>query len=204
MIFFFAEGPSKVIITTGYFDEKYKVDLFDMKRQTLDYCRKVQPFPLEYLYGASGGVVDGFPMICSGLLRDERKRSTSCHSLNQFGEWIEDQNATVNPGRWKIGYVVLQNRLLLVGGTHTSSHTGTVFENSDKILTFVSLRTDGNFETFADAFSLLENSYRFLPILFILYNRRIEMNFQGAKKHLPRFLRKLKSLASLAKMIIFE
>ena len=56
-----------------------------------------------------------------------------------------------------------------------------------KILTFVSLRADVNFETFADAFSLLENSYKFLPILFILYNRRIEKNFQGAKKHLPRF-----------------
>ena len=40
-----------------------------------------------------------------------------------------------------------------------------VFENSDKILTFVSLRVDVNFETFADAFSLMENSYKFLPIL---------------------------------------
>ena len=44
----------------------------------------------------------------------------------------------------------------------------TVFENSDKILTFVSLQADVNFETFADAFSLLENSYKFLPILFKL------------------------------------
>ena len=66
-------------------------------------------------------------------------------------------------------------------------YKGTVFENSDKILTFVSLRVDVNFEIFADAFSLLENSYKFLPILFILYNRRIEKNFQGANKHLRRF-----------------
>ena len=58
----------------------------------------------------------------------------------------------------------------------------TVFENSDKILTFVSLQADVNFETFADAFSLLDNSSKFLPILFELYNRRIEKNFQGAKK----------------------
>ena len=62
-----------------------------------------------------------------------------------------------------------------------------MFENSDKILTFVSLRVDVNFETFADAFSLLENSYKFLPILLVLYNGRIGKNFQGAKKHLPRF-----------------
>ena len=41
-------------------------------------------------------------------------------------------------------------------------------ENSDKILTFVSLRADVNFESFADAFWPLENSYKFLPILFIL------------------------------------
>ena len=66
-----------------------------------------------------------------------------------------------------------------------------MLENSVKILTFVSLRVDVNFETFADAFLLLENSYRFLPILFILYNRRIEKNFQGAKKHFSRFFRKL-------------
>ena len=45
-----------------------------------------------------------------------------------------------------------------------------------KILTFVSLRVDVNFETFDDAFLPLENSYKFLPILFILYNRRIEKN----------------------------
>ena len=44
----------------------------------------------------------------------------------------------------------------------------TVFENSDKILTFVLLRAAVNFETFADAFLLLENSYKFLPILFML------------------------------------
>ena len=47
-------------------------------------------------------------------------------------------------------------------------YKGTVFENTDKILTFVSLRADVNFETFADAFSPLENSSKFLPILFIL------------------------------------
>ena len=57
-----------------------------------------------------------------------------------------------------------------------------VFENY-----FLSLRVDVDFDTFADAFSLLENSSKFLPILFILYNRRIEKNFQGAKNHLPRF-----------------
>ena len=62
-----------------------------------------------------------------------------------------------------------------------------MFESFDKILTFVSLRADVNFETFADAFSLLENSYKFLPILLVLYNGRIGKNFQGAKKHLPRF-----------------
>ena len=56
-----------------------------------------------------------------------------------------------------------------------------VFENY-----FLSLRVDVDFDTFADAFSLLENSSKFLPILFILSNRRIEKNFQGAKKHLQR------------------
>ena len=57
-----------------------------------------------------------------------------------------------------------------------------MFEHSDKVLTFVSLRANVDFETFADAFSLLENPYKFLPILFKLYNRKIEKNFQGAKK----------------------
>ena len=58
-----------------------------------------------------------------------------------------------------------------------------------KILTkflIMSLQAEVDFETFAVAFLLLENSDKFLPILFVLLNRRIEMNFQGAKKHLPR------------------
>ena len=59
-----------------------------------------------------------------------------------------------------------------------------------KILTkfiLLSFRDDVNFKTFADAFLLLEKSYKILPILLVLYNRRIGKNFQGAKKHLPRF-----------------
>ena len=57
----------------------------------------------------------------------------------------------------------------------------TVFENSDKILTFVSLRVDVNFETFTDAFSLLKNSFnscRFFLYCTIAELRRI---FKGQK-----------------------
>ena len=54
------------------------------------------------------------------------------------------------------------------GAKRFISTASTMFENSDKIVTFVSLRVDVNFETFADVFSLLENSYKFLPILFKL------------------------------------
>ena len=69
----------------------------------------------------------------------------------------------------------------------------------------LSLWVDINFETFTDAFSLLVNPYKFLPILFRLYNRRIEMNFQGAKKRLARFfLGKLTKLALLVELRIFE
>ena len=72
-----------------------------------------------------------------------------------------------------------------------------MFESFDKILSFISLRADVDFETFTNAFSLLENSYRFLPILLILYNRKIEMNFQGAKKYLPRFYKEINIGSSL-------
>ena len=60
----------------------------------------------------------------------------------------------------------------------------------------LSLRADGNFETFDNAFLPLECSSNFLPILFILWNRRIEKNFQGAKKYLSSFFRKLAQLDS--------
>ena len=86
-----------------------------MASETLLDCPKVENFP-KNLYGAGGGIVDGFPMICSGIIYGVKDWSNTCHSLNQHGQWIEDQNAQVNPGRSYSGYEVIQNQLFMVGG----------------------------------------------------------------------------------------
>ena len=50
-----------------------------------------------------------------------------------------------------------------------------------KTLTFVSLRVDVDFETFADGFSLLENSDKFLPIFFYCTITELRRIFKGQK-----------------------
>ena len=100
-----------------------------MASGTLRDCgRKIQPFPFNELYGASGGIVDGFPMVCGGRrwVNGQWKYPTTCHSLNQGGRWIEDQTATVSPGRRYSGSVVLQKKLHMVGGFDGNSYLDSI------------------------------------------------------------------------------
>jgi len=100
-------GPTKVIITTGWDTTSKNVEIFDMATGTLLNCPKIQPFPISRLDGASGGIIEGTPMVCGGYgkINGQRNYSTTCHSLNQHGHWIEDQTAMVNPGRARSGSI---------------------------------------------------------------------------------------------------
>ena len=115
---FFSVGSVVMIVTGSDETNKSKnAEIFDIASGMVLKCPKIQPFPFDRLYGASGGIVDGSPMICGGYSPTDPQSVTTCHSLNQNGHWIEDQTSTVNPGRGNSGSVVMQNQLLMVGGS---------------------------------------------------------------------------------------
>ena len=113
---FFPVGSVVMIVTGSDETNKSKnAEIFDIASGMVLKCPKIKPFPFDRLYGASGGIVDGSPMICGGY--GHRGSVTTCHSLNQNGHWIEDQTSKVNPGRGYSGSVVMKNQLLMVGGS---------------------------------------------------------------------------------------
>ena len=74
------------MIATGrqVFNDKSSksVEIFDMVTENLRTCTKVQSFPFESLEDASGGIVDGSPIICGGYTGKGSTRydRTTCHS----------------------------------------------------------------------------------------------------------------------------
>jgi len=116
------QPSTKVILVTGSGTSSNNAEIFDMATGTLCNCPKVQPFPFDRLYGASGGIVNRSPMICGGHGKingqwNVSTTRTTCHSLNQQGHWIEDHVAWNGFGRVHSGSVVLQNQLHMVGGS---------------------------------------------------------------------------------------
>ena len=119
---FFSEGQTKVIISTGFYISTRNSEIFDLSSGSAVQCT-IQPFPIDQLFGASGGVVDGTPLICAGygIINGQFLYSTTCHSLNPQGHWIEDQAIALTQGRMYSGSVVMQSQLLMVGGYDGSS-----------------------------------------------------------------------------------
>ena len=69
------------MILATYWDN---VEIFDMASGNLVDCPKVQQLPKE-LYAASGGTVDGSPMICGGNhLGNKIKRKHGKHFCVPF------------------------------------------------------------------------------------------------------------------------
>ena len=82
------------MIATGrqVFNDKSSksVEIFDMVTENLRTCTKVQSFPFESLEDASGGIVDGSPIICGGYTGKGSTRydRITCHSFRDTTYYI--------------------------------------------------------------------------------------------------------------------
>merc|ERR1711963_1191664 len=72
----------------------------------------LQPFPFR-LWSASGGIIDGTPIICGGLRMGPNP--DACYIYEQ-GKWTEDKVISLSTPRGNSGSVVINNKLIMVGG----------------------------------------------------------------------------------------
>ena len=81
-------------------------------------CSGIQDFPVDLFYG-TGGLIGEIPFVCGGKAAD---RYNQCYSLQETGEWKEDQTATLNSARSNaaFGSVIINDKLVVAGGTNGS------------------------------------------------------------------------------------
>ena len=82
----------------------------------------LQPFPFRS-YGASGAIINGTPMICGGTKK--HLSSDACY-IYEKGEWIEDKVASLSTPRVHSGSVVLDKKLIMVGGDEGRYYLDTI------------------------------------------------------------------------------
>ena len=127
------EVRNMFLVATATREDTIKAtEIFDMTTGTLLHCPKIQPFPLD-MSGASGGLIDGKPMICGGNIYKVWDYSKACHVLNDQGEWIEDQTASLNRYRYYSGTVVMDNELVMMGGWYQFRPGGEYLETIEVV-----------------------------------------------------------------------
>ena len=68
--------------------------------------------------------MDNTPFICGGI--GGRKYHKSCYSLKEDGEWKFESNLTTPRAYAANGDVIINNRLLIVGGYNRTSILSTI------------------------------------------------------------------------------
>ena len=118
---FLSEGH-KVLVATGFSPHARKSEILDLATGQPHRCPALQQFPFR-LYSASGAMIDGTPMICGGRgeinvgklvvsIVGKEGVSNKCHILNDQGQWIEDQAATLKSARSLSGSTRIGNKLV--------------------------------------------------------------------------------------------
>ena len=100
-------------------------------RKNSSYCRSLPDYPLQAQY-ASGGILNGQPLICGGIvgLENSYNATNECHVYNRTSlTWALFAN--MNHKRYGASGITLDNkRFLIMGG---SSQTN-VYSTSEYIL----------------------------------------------------------------------
>ena len=95
-------------------------------RENSSYCRSLSDYPLQAQY-ASGGILDGQPLICGGLvgLGESNSATNECYVYNATSlNW--DLFANMNHKRYGASGVALDNkRFLIMGGSSQTNASST-------------------------------------------------------------------------------
>ena len=95
-------------------------------RENSSYCRSLPHYPLQAQY-ASGGILDGQPLICGGLvgLGESTNAINECYVYNATSlNW--DLFANMNHKRYGASGVALDNkRFLIMGGSSQTNANST-------------------------------------------------------------------------------
>ena len=95
-------------------------------RENSSYCRSLPDFPLQAQY-ASGGILDGQPLICGGLvgLGESNSATNECYVYNASSlNW--DLFANMTHKRYGASGVALDNkRFLIMGGSSQTNANST-------------------------------------------------------------------------------
>ena len=91
-------------------------------RENSSYCRSLPDFPLQAQY-ASGGIFNGQPMICGGIVASEKSTiaTNQCYVYNATSlTW--GLFASMNHKRYGASGITLDNnRFLIMGGSNANS-----------------------------------------------------------------------------------
>ena len=95
-------------------------------RENSSYCRSLPDFPLQAQY-ASGGILDGQPLICGGIvgLEESNSATNECYVYNATSlTWALFAN--MNEERYGASGIALDNkRFLIMGGTSQTNGNST-------------------------------------------------------------------------------
>ena len=111
------EIGSKILVITGFpQDDGPNLEIVDIKDSNY-HCTKVASFPVR-LSGATGGLINGTPLVCGGNDRTNGKYPTSdCFVLDNSGTGWSTNGGLLEPRRYAGGNsVVINGKLILSGG----------------------------------------------------------------------------------------
>ena len=105
---------TKVLVVNGFpYKNGQHTEILDLQ-DPLYHC-EIPKFPIQ-MNGATGGLINGTPMLCGGFSYDSRTYLDTCHILQENGEWIQDGIASLTTNRYLAGSVVMNGQLVMVGG----------------------------------------------------------------------------------------
>ena len=124
----FLAGQKVLIVNGQSFDgeDVGKItEIIDLKDSS--YTCEVNQYPVDGidLYGATGGLVGSTPFVCGGYTTYVGY-SNACYTLQDNGAWVQDHTASLNTARAyaAIGSVVINGKLVIVGGTEGEVYPG--------------------------------------------------------------------------------
>ena len=105
-------------------------EVVDMHINSSTSCLQLPTYPFK-MWGASGGVINGSPMVCGGYKHNGfPKVESSCYSHDkELNIW--KQHATMNQARYLHASVVIDNSLWVTGGGYQAGNGLDTFKSTE-------------------------------------------------------------------------